>query len=114
MIKHKGGKFLTNLLIFFLLVYSLFFFIPSFSHAQTEELLDSQTENLGISDFLKEAEKYTQEEFEDINPKDLFESAIKGDIDNETIAKKIFSLLGKEVKESVTVLRQYSSHYCDS
>lgn len=105
MIKHKGGNFSTNLLIFFLFVNFLFFFIPPFSYAQTEELFDSQTENLGILDFLKEAEKYTQEEFNEINPKDLFESAIKGDIDNKTIAKKIFSLLGKEVKESITVLR---------
>lgn len=46
-----------------------------------DDFLNSQKNILGISDFLKSAEKYTQNNFPDLNIDNLFSSAISGGID---------------------------------
>lgn len=66
--------------------------------------MQSQQEELNISSFIKEAQKYTQSTFEDIDVNELFTSAITGKIDNSTIMKTIVSLIGKEVLNCATVL----------
>ena len=59
---------------------------------------------MNISSFIKEAQKYTQNTFKDIDVNELFTSAITGKIDNDTIIKSIVSLVGKEVLNCATVL----------
>ena len=70
----------------------------------TDAILQSQQDSLNISSFLKEAERYTSSVFEDIDVSELFTSALTGKIDNEKLFKGIFSLFGKEVLNSITVL----------
>ena len=41
-----------------------------------QEVLESQQDSLNISGFIKEAQKYTENTFEDINLNELFTSAI--------------------------------------
>lgn len=82
---------------------------PNFAYGKeevidTNEILQSQQDSLGISSFLKEAGKYTNSVYEDINMNELFTSALTGKIDNEKIVKSIMGLLGKEVVSSVKVL----------
>lgn len=47
-----------------------------------DEFINSQKNMLGISDFLQNAKKYTQESFPDLDMNDLFTSAISGSISN--------------------------------
>ena len=70
----------------------------------TDTILQSQQDSLNISSFLKEVEKYTSSAYEDMNVGELFQSALTGNIDNEKIFKSIFSVLGKEVLNAITVL----------
>ncbi len=70
----------------------------------TNEIINTQKENLNIQDFIKEAEKYTKDAMPDIDLNDLLSSAIAGDIDNVRLMRLIWSLLGKEVMNSATVL----------
>lgn len=70
----------------------------------TDAILEEQKESFGISDFINEAENYSGDFFEDINIQEMLNNAITGNIDNNTIYKKILSLLGKEVTTSIQVL----------
>lgn len=70
----------------------------------TTDMIQQQQQNFGINDFVKEAEKYTGSFFEDMNLSEMINSAILGEIDNNTILKKILNLLGTEVKSSLKTL----------
>ena len=69
-----------------------------------EEIMQSQQEDLDINSFIDEADKYTEDVYEDIDMGELFSSAITGNIDNETIFKSILKALGGEVFDAITVL----------
>ncbi len=74
------------------------------------DILSSQKEELNISQFIKETEKYTSEVLSDVNINDMFNSALTGKIDNEKILSKILSLFGDEIKEAITILRKCISN----
>ncbi|MBE5820536.1 MAG: hypothetical protein E7310_06995 [Clostridiales bacterium] len=63
-------------------------------------------EALNISRFINEGEKYTKEVFPDIEISELLSNALTGNIDNEGLYKGILSLLGNEVKNTLTLLRR--------
>ena len=91
-----------KIVIFFILFFLL---IGHVSYAQSQEdILESQQKSLNISEFTKEAEKYSKEVFPDLDVGELLNSAISGKIDNEKILNGVFKLLGTEVKTSITVL----------
>lgn len=79
-------------------------FSSKFSFA-TEEIIEEQMESLNISSFIEEGEKYTKEIFPDIEISELLSDALTGNIDNEGLYKNILSLLGNEVKSTLTLLR---------
>lgn len=66
--------------------------------------IDEQKELFGISDFVKESQKYSGDFFKDIDLADTLNQAISGKIDNNTIYKKILNLFGTEVRSSITTL----------
>jgi len=100
--------------IFFIIGVILIWFtlIPNSVYAEntaetkvdTDAILQSQQDSLNISSFLNEADRYTHSVFEDIDINELFTSALTGKIDNGKLFKGIFSLFGKEVLNSITVL----------
>ena len=69
-----------------------------------ENTIESQQESFGISSFIENSKEYTGEFFEDIDISNILNSAIKGEIDNSTIYKKILSLLGTEVQTGIKSL----------
>lgn len=76
----------------------------SYSISDTIDTLKEQKETFGISEFVKETEKYTDDFFDNISISDMINDAITGKIDNSTLAKKILSLLGTEVKTALQTL----------
>lgn len=74
------------------------------SENSQEDILKSQQDELNISSFIKEAQKYTEGTFEDLNINDLFTAAMTGNIDNTTIMKSIVSIVGEEILNCITVL----------
>ena len=97
--KSKALK-ITILTIFFIHIFSL----NTFAASTYEEMINSQKEIFGISSFIENANKYTGEFFEGIDMNSMLNSAIKGNIDNNTLYKKIINLLGKEVKTGIKSL----------
>lgn len=87
-------------IILFILIY---IFISPFTYA-TDEIISSQMDELNISAFIKEGEKYTKEIFPDISLNDFLTSAIKGEIDNEGLFKQIILLFGDEIVETIYLL----------
>ena len=77
--------------------------IPT-SIANEEETLEEQQEELGINEFIEQADEYSGEFFEDIDINQILENAIKGEVDNQTLWKKVLSLLGGELVDGLTVL----------
>ena len=100
-------KIITSIILSFLFI----FFIQHICYAtqganniDTNEVLESQQDLLGISTFLQEAKKYTSSIYEDINMNELFQSAITGEIDNQMLFKSMAGLLGEEVLNAISVL----------
>lgn len=69
-----------------------------------ENTIEEQQETFGIHSFIENSKKYTGEFFEDIDISEVLNSAIKGEIDNSTIYKKILNLLGTEVQAGLKSL----------
>ena len=60
-----------------------------------EEMINSQKNILGISDFLETAKKYTNESFPDLNINTLFDNAISGQISTNFWTSSILQLVRK-------------------
>ncbi len=93
----------------FLIAFLFMFFISPISYAEEEaasqeEILSSQQDSLNISSFIKEAQKYTTDTFEDLDLGELFSSAITGNVDNETLLKAFSKMIGKEVVSCINIL----------
>lgn len=82
----------------------IFLCIPKFSYAEnfaSEEILKSQKESFGISDFIREAEKYTSKANLDFDVGKTFNSVITGDIDNKGFFNKILNLFGNNLRKTL-------------
>lgn len=92
--------------IFYIFLISIIYIniICPTSMATEEETLEEQQEEFGISDFIKEAREYSGEFFEGIDMDEILQNAIKGEVDNQTILKKILNLIGGELVEGLSVL----------
>jgi len=87
------------------IIFMVVIWISNISFATQEEILNSQAENLNIKGFVSEANKYTKDVFEGVDASDLINDAIKGEIDNKTLIEKILGLFGKEVTQTLTIVR---------
>ena len=70
----------------------------------TQEILEEQKQNFGISAFLKEAEKYSGDFMEDLEISEILNNAITGKINNTNLYKRIYKIFGTEIKNSITTL----------
>ena len=89
--------------VFILMAIFINLIIP-ISIATEEETLEEQQEEFGIGEFIEKTEEYSGEFFEDIDINEILDNAIKGQVDNQTILKKVLSLLGGQLVNGLTVL----------
>ena len=71
---------------------------------KTNQILEEQKETFGISRFLKEAEKYSEDFLGDIEISQMLTDALTGKIDNNKIYKRVLNIFGSEIKESIATL----------
>lgn len=69
-----------------------------------EEIMSSTQEKFNISGFIEQAEEYIGESFEEFDLKDMLNQAVKGKIDNKSLYRKVFKILGQEVSSSIKIL----------
>lgn len=80
-------------------------FGTSISIADTEdEVINSQMDSFNISNFIDEANKYSNDVLKDIDIQELLNNAIKGELDTNQLLKNIFPLLETEIKEALKVM----------
>ncbi len=65
--------------------------------------MKEQEDALGITDFIQESNKYTNNSFSDIDINDFFKDAITGTMDNKQIFSSILKLFGKELQNTISV-----------
>ena len=88
-----------------ILIFILVLMIPNYAFAESqEEIMSSTQEKFNISGFLKEAQKYTNESFGEIDLSNMLGQAIQGKVDNNKLYKIIIKLLGKEISSSLKIL----------
>lgn len=87
-----------------IIVIILIVFLSNSSCANDNQTITEQREEFKIQDFIKNAEKFTGEFFEDIDINEILNDAIKGEVDNSTLLKKILNILGKEVTTNIKSL----------
>lgn len=71
------------------------------SKADNEETLKEQQEEFGITNFIQDAQEYSGEFFEETDIDTILKNALKGEVDNSSLGKRILSLLGKEVLSGI-------------
>lgn len=71
-------------------------------YATDTEILESQQESLGISDFIDTSKKYTEESLGEIDIQNIFQNAITGRIGNANLFNNLLNLLGRETKTAVS------------
>ena len=69
-----------------------------------EEIMSSTQEKFNISGFINQAQEYTGDFFEDMDLSDIFNQAVQGKVNNQTIYKKIIKILGNEVSSNIKIL----------
>lgn len=70
----------------------------------TDEIIESQQEMLDIDSFIEEADKYTENVYEDLDMNEIFSSALSGNIENSEIIKSILNLIGGEILDAIKIL----------
>lgn len=96
----KKTIFALTLLILIIISNNKVFAIDS----NTSEILKQQQQSFGISDFIKETEKYSGEFLNDIDISEMLTDALVGKVDNNKIYKKVLNIFGNEVKKSIVTL----------
>lgn len=96
----KKTIFALTLLILIIISNNKVFAIDS----NTSEILKQQQQSFGISDFIKETEKYSGEFLDDIDVSEMLTDALVGKVDNNKIYKKVLNIFGNEVKKSIVTL----------
>lgn len=66
------------------------------------DILKSQQEALGISDFISTSKKYLEDSFENLNVQDIFEDAITGRMGNSNLFNNLLNIIGRETKTAIT------------
>ena len=69
-----------------------------------EEIINSQKNTLGISDFLNNANKYTENVFQNFDIGEVFSQSIKGKIDHNFIFSGISKIFGQEIKVAIELM----------
>ena len=95
-------------------MFLVMFLIRNPCYASSEEILQSQSDMLNIKEFVSQANQYTKDSLEGLDAGSLLKEAIQGNIDNQTILQKIGKLFGKEIKDTLRMIRKYYCHYCYS
>lgn len=95
-------KILLHILILFVL--ASFPFSKVNAESLTSQMIQQEKETFGISSFIDETKKYTNDFFEDMNISDVINSAITGKIDNNKILKKLLKIFGNEIVSSIKTI----------
>ena len=91
-----------KIICFFILIILI---LTPFSYSSNKEKIEEQKDTFEINSFISNSKKYIEEDFlteNDIN--NLFDTAVKGQVDNKTLLSKFVKIFGKELKNTIGTL----------
>ena len=94
-------KIITQIFIIIIIIFNT---SNVFAENLTTKMIQEEKENFGISNFVQETEKFTNDFFEDLNISEIINSAITGKVDNKPILGKILKLLGNEIVSYILII----------
>ncbi|MDO5557342.1 MAG: hypothetical protein Q4G05_03775 [Clostridia bacterium] len=74
-------------------------------------ILDQQKETFGINSFIKEVNKYTEEGFDELNIDDIFNSAMKGELNVKNVGYRLLGFFEKDFLDCTKTIRGYIMCY---
>ena len=93
-----------------IIVFTIFILVPKCVYANTSvdtnSILEEQQSAFGIKDFINQCENYTKNFSGDIDISDIFSQAVKGNIDNKSLLKKIIKKIGVSFTDVIQVFVQ--------
>ncbi len=91
---------------FLLIIISIIFILLPIQqgYANEQETIQEQQEEFKIQDFIKNAKEYSGKFFENMDINEILNKAIKGEVDNSTLFKRILNLLGSEVTTNIKTI----------
>ena len=96
-------KNINNIIILVCFIIFVFILMKP-TYCTNQNTLEEQEKEFKISEFLEKSKQYSNEFFEDTEIQDLLNNAIKGEIDNSTIFRKIINLFGKEINLNIKAI----------
>ena len=102
-------KVLTICLLLVVTISTKNIYAEETNNISNDEIINQQQQELGISDFINKANEYTKNTLEEIDIKEIFNSAITGRIGNTNIFNNILNIFGKEFKSIISTIR-YSTY----
>ena len=93
---------MKKIIIHFIILFFIFFLTTKVNAENlTTKMIQEEKENFGITSFIQETKKYSDDFFADINISEVLNSAITGKVDNKSILNKILNIFGKEMVSSL-------------
>lgn len=97
---------MKKIFLHILIIFIIIIFLASKVNAEsiTTQMIQKEKEKFGITNFIEETHKYTDEFFDDMNISDMINSAIIGKIDNNKLLKKFLNIFGKEIVSNLKTI----------
>ena len=96
---------MKKITIHFIILFFIFFLTTKVNAENiTTKMIQEEKENFGITSFIQETKKYSDDFFGDINISEVLNSAITGKVDNKSILNRILSIFGKEMVSTLKLI----------
>ena len=85
------------------LIFIIFFTTNVVQATEKEDILSSQEDLVGITDFIKESQKYTEGDFSGLDLDNLLQESISGKVNKSGIYAGILKIFSKEIKNEIAI-----------
>ena len=90
--------------IFLAIIIIYFFSVQMVQASEMDDIMKSQEDSVGVTNFVQESSKYTTDVFDDIDLNEILTSAITGKVDNKKLLKSVWKIFGNESQSAITIL----------
>ena len=89
--------------LFFLIIFVIIITTNLVQAEEIDNIMKTQEDSLGITDFIQESNSYTSDVFNDMDLNEIFNSAISGSVDNKKIVKNVCKIFGQEIQNAISI-----------
>ena len=89
--------------LFFLIIFVIIITTNLVQAEEIDNIMKTQEDSLGITDFIQESNSYTSDDFNDMDLNEIFNSAISGNVDNKKIVKNVCKIFGQEIQNAISI-----------